>query len=211
MTAPTPSPTVSIPEHTAPRRSGARSRTLVVVCHPRPDSLTRQAFERVLRGLERRGDTVRVIDLDALAFDPSPPPSTAAQDDDVADHRQALAWADGLVFVYPTWFSGQPARLKGWFDRVLTADLVPQPPSRPWRRHGRLGHVRRLDLVTSHGSSRLVNVIQAESGQRMIFRSLRTACGLRCRTRRTTLYSLDRRSDQDVADWLDEVETRFSR
>ena len=55
----------------------------------------------------------------------------------MADHRAAplvraggaaltstSAWADALVLVYPTWWSGQPAMLKGWFDRVLASGVA---------------------------------------------------------------------------------------
>ena len=35
-----------------------------------------------------------------------------------------LAWAEALVLVYPTWWSGQPAMLKGWIDRVWVAGVA---------------------------------------------------------------------------------------
>ncbi len=73
-------------------------RTLVVVTHPSPDGLARRALVRVLAGLERAGDDVEVIDLDAEAFDPRlttdekrrhlDPPETKPW---VADHAYYLA------------------------------------------------------------------------------------------------------------------------
>ena len=36
----------------------------------------------------------------------------------VADQLDHLRWAEGLVFVYPTWWYSLPAMLKGWIDRV---------------------------------------------------------------------------------------------
>jgi NAD(P)H dehydrogenase (quinone) len=30
-----------------------------------------------------------------------------------------VSWAEGLVFVYPVWWFGLPAALKGWIDRVF--------------------------------------------------------------------------------------------
>ncbi len=38
---------------------------------------------------------------------------------DLDTHVADLRWCDTLVLVYPTWWSGQPAALTGWFDRVL--------------------------------------------------------------------------------------------
>jgi putative NADPH-quinone reductase len=47
-----------------------RPRTLVVICHPKPNSLTRVAGARVVTGIEHAGCQLRVLDLDAMNFDP---------------------------------------------------------------------------------------------------------------------------------------------
>ena len=39
-----------------------------------------------------------------------------------------LRWCDTLVFVYPTWWSGQPAMLTGWLDRVLVRGVAWELP-----------------------------------------------------------------------------------
>lgn len=39
---------------------------------------------------------------------------------DVEVEQGKIDRADGLVFIYPVWWSDCPAKLKGWFDRVLT-------------------------------------------------------------------------------------------
>jgi NAD(P)H dehydrogenase (quinone) len=36
----------------------------------------------------------------------------------VQAHVDALRWAEGWVAIYPTWYYGLPAMLKGWLDRV---------------------------------------------------------------------------------------------
>jgi NAD(P)H dehydrogenase (quinone) len=33
-------------------------------------------------------------------------------------------WCDTLIFVYPTWWYGLPAMIKGWLDRVLVPGLA---------------------------------------------------------------------------------------
>ncbi len=193
------------------------TRCLVVVTHPRADSLTRAAFERVIRGLQTAGHELRVIDLDAEGFDPR---LTAFEREhhfgrpsdrpDLAEHVEALQWAERIVLVYPTWFSGQPARLKGWFDRVWMNDVAFQFPEHGTRIKAKLHNVRRIDVVTSHGSSRLVNFIQGNGGRLTVFRTMRIMCHPLCRTSWTALYEVDQRSPEAFAAWLDEVEQRFA-
>jgi NAD(P)H dehydrogenase (quinone) len=193
--------------------------TLVVVCHPRSDSLTRAAAARVLAGLAHRGEEARVIDLEGEDFDPrltlaeklAYEDGPASRPTELDHHFDALRWADRIVFVYPTWFSGHPARLKGWFDRVWIPGVAFDLPAKGDRLRRRLYNIRRLEVVTTHGSPRWVNVVQAHSGQRVIFRSIRATCHPLCRIRRTSIYRLDDLEEGQIAAWLDEVERRYRR
>lgn len=200
--------------------SGRRTvprRTLVVVCHPKPESLIRAAHDRVLAGLARAGDEVRVIDLDAEAFDPRltreerrlhwEPPELRPQ---VAVHAELLRWADRLVLVHPTWFGGQPARLKGWFDRVWINGVAFEARPGSARIHGRLSGLRELHVVTTHGSGPLENWAQGNGGRLLVFRTLRLLCHPRTRCRWTALYAVDRCGPDAVTAWLDRVEAVFA-
>lgn len=103
---------------------------LVVLAHPRRDSFTGELFETFCEGLLASGHTVEKADLYAERFDPmlsdtqfeletSLDPE-ALRPPDVLAEQDRLARAEGLVFVYPFWWSDVPAILKGWFDRVWT-------------------------------------------------------------------------------------------
>ncbi|MEZ5376533.1 MAG: NAD(P)H-dependent oxidoreductase [Acidimicrobiales bacterium] len=194
------------------------TRCLVVVEHPRPDSLTRAALERVLAGLDAAGHEVRLIDLDNEQFDPR---LTAFEQQHhigdpndrpyLADHADALRWAQRIVLVYPTWFSGQPARLKGWIDRTWMHQVAFELPADSSRIRAKLWNVRRLDIVTSHGSSRLVNLVQGNGGRLIVFRTLRLLCHPLCRTSFTAIYKIDRQAPEACTEWLDRVERRFAR
>lgn len=103
---------------------------LVVLAHPRRDSFTGELFETFCEGLLAAGHAVERADLYAERFDPllsdaqfeletSLDPE-ALRPPDVLAEQARLARAEGLVFVYPFWWSDVPAILKGWFDRVWT-------------------------------------------------------------------------------------------
>jgi NAD(P)H dehydrogenase (quinone) len=39
---------------------------------------------------------------------------------DVRTQQEKVSWADGIVFIHPIWWTGPPAILKGWIDRVFS-------------------------------------------------------------------------------------------
>ena len=170
------------------------NRILVVRCHPLTECYIEAVYQRVLSGLA--GADVETIDLYAERFRPE----LAAHDDgdgDVARHRHLLGQCDALVLVYPTWWAGQPAMLKGWIDRVW----------RPAIEGGdRFTNIDRIVAITSHGSSKLVNMLEGEGGKRTITRNLAPACGRGTTTRWVALYGIDRLSDTQRSRFLDRAE-----
>jgi NAD(P)H dehydrogenase (quinone) len=42
----------------------------------------------------------------------------------VASEQAKLAWADLVLVVFPVWWFGVPAILKGWIDRVFALDVA---------------------------------------------------------------------------------------
>lgn len=54
-----------------------------------------------------------------LRFDQEHLRRDLAQDLETAKYREMLKWADFLIFIYPIWWSGMPALLKGFIDRVF--------------------------------------------------------------------------------------------
>ena len=72
-------------------------------------------------------------------------------------------------------------------------------------------HVRRLIVVTTHGSSKSQNSLQGESGKRLIGRGLRVLCHPLARTRWIALYGVDACTDEERRGFLSKVERRLSR
>jgi NAD(P)H dehydrogenase (quinone) len=102
----------------------------IIYAHPRISSFTAAVLESFTTGLRSAGHTYEVADLYRMGFasemsadefqrevgmDPNAPVPA-----DVAVEQQRVSSADALAFIYPVWWSDCPAKLKGWFDRVLT-------------------------------------------------------------------------------------------
>ena len=193
------------------------TRALVVHCHPSPDSFTAASLAAVRRGLDAAGAEVRVRDLYAEGFEPEltadehrthVEPGVAPE---LADHAADLRWCDLLVLVYPTWWSGQPAMLKGWFDRVWAAGVAWELAEGASRITPRLRGVRRLVAVTSHGSPKWINALQGEGGKRTVTRSLRSMCHPLARTTWLALYGIDTCDEAARRRFLARVERRLRR
>ncbi len=192
-------------------------RVLVVYCHPDPASLTAAALDRVRAGLDRGGHEIRCTDLYDDGFRPELSAEEQAAhlapgvDPALSDHADDLRWAEAIVFVYPTWWSGQPAMLKGWIDRVCAHGIawsLPRPGGPPLPL---LTGLRRVVIVTTHGSSKFVNLLEGETGRRTMFRVMRRLSGRRLRTTWIALYGLDRITAERRTTWLDRVERRLAR
>jgi putative NADPH-quinone reductase len=115
-----------------------------------------------------------------------------------------------LILVYPTWWAGQPAMLKGWFDRVWVMGVAWDLPEGTNRIRPLLRNIHSLVAVTSHGSSKWVNALEGETGKRTMTRALRFACNVRCRTHWIAFYTIDRASHAARVAYLDRVERRMA-
>jgi 1,4-dihydroxy-2-naphthoate octaprenyltransferase len=96
-------------------------RVLVIVGHPRRDSLCAALAEAYAAGAREAGTSVEMLHLGDLSFDINYP--IGREDDpeepDIERARSLVSWADHLVFVYPNWWGTMPALLKGFIDRIF--------------------------------------------------------------------------------------------
>ncbi|UAL50186.1 MULTISPECIES: NAD(P)H-dependent oxidoreductase [Metabacillus] len=99
---------------------------LVVYAHPHPDSFNHAILETAVNALEAKGHEVVVRDLYALDFQPVlKPQDTAAMKsgdipDDIRTEQKFITQADIITFIYPIWWTGLPAIIKGYVDRVFS-------------------------------------------------------------------------------------------
>lgn len=114
---------------------------LLVYAHPEPTSFTAALKDTARDALIAAGHHVEISDLYAEGFNP-----VAGRHDfntvhdakrfhyqneqghahinggfasDLAREQQRVLKADMIVWVFPIWWGGVPAILKGWFDRVM--------------------------------------------------------------------------------------------
>ena len=194
-------------------------RALIVYCHPRPDSFNAAVRDVVLDRLKEGGAEARLIDVYARGFDPvlstqewtdyeNESINQTGREDDIAH----LQWCDTLIFVYPTWWYGLPAALKGWLDRVLVpgvAFIMPNDES-PNIRPG-LSHITRLGVFTTCGASWWLTQMVGAPGRKTLMRGLRFVCARSCRRTFAAHYLMDSSTAESRAAHLDRVAAKMDR
>lgn len=116
---------------------------LTVLDHPTPSCFSATAAKRFIAGLRAAGHSSELADLHAESFNPlwslADIADTPAKD--VQKEQERIARADAICLVFPLYWWGLPAKMKGWVNRVwLPADSANQnsAPS-PKAQHLRAG------------------------------------------------------------------------
>jgi NAD(P)H dehydrogenase (quinone) len=95
---------------------------LVILGHPARSSFCAALAERYVAAAQAGGHQLRFLRLADLAFDPilhQGYQEVQALEPDLLQAQQDILWAEHLCLIYPIWWGGLPALLKGFLDRVL--------------------------------------------------------------------------------------------
>lgn len=192
---------------------------LVVLAHPLSDSLCHALAHAAIQALTEAGHEVQVEDLYQAGFSPAlavserrhyyqPPYDSSA----VQSQVERLLAAEALVLVFPTWWFGFPAILKGWFDRVWApgiaydhaTDLGPIKP--------RLHNLRRALAVTSLGSPWWVDhLLLRQPVKRVLKAALLGTCAPACRFEMLSLYQAERLTAERVRGFRSRIQGSLAK
>jgi NAD(P)H dehydrogenase (quinone) len=193
-------------------------RVLVVYCHPVPDSFCAAVRDTAIGTLTAGGWDVRLVDLYAEGFDPVLGTDErrlyhdrAPIDPALAPHIENLKWAQAILFVYPTWWYGLPAMLKGWLDRVWATDVAFKLPADGGRIISLVPHITRIGVVTTCGATWLISFLMGRPGRKTILRGMRALCAARSRTLYLAHYDMDRSTPASRAAYLEKVRRRLGK
>jgi NAD(P)H dehydrogenase (quinone) len=132
-------------------------RALIVLAHPLQESLCAHLARRAEAAARAAGWEVTVRDLYKVGFDPR---LTLAErrgyygafQGEAQDEMAELAGAQVLILVFPTWWFGFPAILKGWIDRVWAPGLAYDHSPQLKQLEPRLTGLREVLGVTTMGA-----------------------------------------------------------
>ncbi len=193
-------------------------RVLIVYCHPVAASFTAAVRDTAIEALDGAGHETRLIDLYGEGFNPVMYAEERERYHDagdnevpVADHLIHLKWAEALVFVYPTWWYGLPAMLKGWLDRVWIPHVTFTMPEGNDHIKPLMTDIRKIAAISTCGSPRWWMVFIGHPGRRTLLTGIRALCARRCKTLWLAHYLIDSSTPDSRKAFLDRVRQRMSR
>jgi len=148
--------------------------SLMVICHPNPNSLCGRIADRAAVTLSGRGSKVVVHDLYRMNFNPLLSEEEFATyhteriPQDIISLVAGLRAACELIFILPIWMFDMPAVLKGYFDRIWRPSVAFDFDGTELR--PLLFGIERLTVVVTHGRSE-VETSDTGDGSRVFFRS----------------------------------------
>lgn len=192
-------------------------RILVVYSHPCEESFNAAICKTVLESLDTGKHEVRLTDLYAIGFDPV----MSAEErrkyhtpdlnrEPIADQLEDIKWAEALIFVYPTWWFGLPAMLKGWLERVWVPHETFEMPTETHGLRSKMDHITRIGVITTCGAPWWLHKFVGEPGRRTLLRGLKHVCSSGCKTLYLAHYKMDTSSQESREKFLKKVAARVA-
>ncbi|PYC27643.1 NAD(P)H dehydrogenase [Aquipseudomonas alcaligenes] len=187
---------------------GDGKRILLILGTPKSDGLCHALAEAYSNGARAQGHVVRQLRLGELQFDPILREGYGQHqtlEPDLLEAQRQIHWAEHLVFVYPVWWGGVPALLKGFFDRTFLPGFAFKYRNRSqlW---DKLLSGRTADLlVTLDTPPWYFRWIYGAPAHRQMVRTILGFCGIK--TRRLSEFAPVRPSSEEQRQgWLRKAE-----
>lgn len=147
------------------------------------------------KALEAQGFAVTVEDLYANAFEP------ALSADEWLAHKsgvlltpemERLQGATVLVLVFPTWWFGFPAILKGWFDRIWAPGVAYEVGVSGTSLRPRLSQLEHVLAITTLGAPAWIDwLVLRQPVKRILKRGIAGVCARRARFHYLALHAAE--------------------
>jgi putative NADPH-quinone reductase len=120
---------------------------------------------------------------------------------------ERLKQAEALVLLFPTWWFGFPAMLKGWFDRVWGPGVAYDHaddfgPIKP-----RLDNLKTVLVITTLGAPWWVDrFIMRQPVKRIVRVALLGACARKSTLKYLSLYNCEKLNEEQVAKFKQKID-----
>lgn len=183
---------------------------LIINGHPVPESFSAKLASIYEESAKQAGHEAEVVHLHELDFDPirhAGNHDTTPLESCLIEVQKKITRANHLVFIYPTWWGGMPALLKGFFERTFVQDFAfryVEGKSLPLK----LLEGRSADVLTSMDAPCFYyRLFQGAPGDKMIKNAILNLCGI-TPVKFFRFDSIGKASEEKISNWIAKVETR---
>ena len=189
---------------------------LLVVSHPVENSLCQFLTNETKKHLESKGYNVTLKDLYKENFNPLLSQSERNSYYHKFDDKllkldiDQLKNAESLVLIFPTWWFGFPAILKGWIDRVWAPGHAYNHASDLSAITPLLSNLKEVKVITTLGSALWVNnLVLFRPVNRILRIAILGACVKKCTFRMLNLYKSENLNKQRVEKFIGKIKKSF--
>jgi len=192
---------------------------LIVTSHPLKNCLCNVFTDQICSKLNEMGHDIVLENLYESKFDPilSAEERKSYYNDTydfsgVNRQVQRLLKADALVIIFPTWWFGFPAILKGWFDRVWVPTVAYDHaddfgPIKP-----KLNNLKRAFVVTTLGAPWWVDLfILWKPLKRVIRFALLGACARKCKLKYLSFYKCETVNEERMKSFASKIDSEITK
>lgn len=185
---------------------------LVVIAHPLSDSLCNSLASKAMEQLTKNGHEIVEENLYASEFKPALTADErrsyygAFDTSDMEGSVARLLDADVLVLVFPTWWFGFPAILKGWFDRVWAPGIAFENADDLGAIKPKLNKLQNVLVITTLGSPWWVDrLVMFQPVKRIVKLALLGACARNAKLDFLSLYCSEKLSPNAVETFTSKI------
>ena len=189
----------------------------LVYAHPSDNSLNAEILRRAKKTIESNHE-LRVIDLYAEKFDPVLTPERYQRFNDleqntigVEQYVADVEWAEAMIFVYPTWWYGLPAILKGWLERVLIPGVAMHINEKGKPCGAKLSNIKIFGAISTYGAPWVWTKFIGDPGRRTLMRGVRFLSFPFCRTFWLAEYNVHNATPKRIASALNRFDRKLSQ
>ena len=187
----------------------------VIFAHPQQSSFTAAVHRTVVRSLATAGHDVADLDLYRERFQPClsareratyySKPAPAA----LARFIKPLRQAEALVFIFPVWWFGPPAILKGYLERVWRAGVAYDLKGGDLK--PRLKNIKNVTVITSYGADAAEIRAMGDPVRKVFGSGLRELCSPKARLDWNALYGVETCGAAARKKFLDGIARKMAR
>ncbi len=185
---------------------------LIILGNTKTNGFGKAIIDTYEKSAKSAGHNVKRVNLRDLKFNPVLLEGSYRGDKlepDLINLQKDIKWADHLVLIYPTWWMGPPAILKGLFERILTPGFAfsysQGKKVGPITIPKKLLKGRSARIITTIGAPKLIYKFYfGAPGDKMVKKGILEFCGIKpvkikhmCRVVSST--------SKQRAKWLEEV------